>query len=295
MDISALFVTRLPRRPYCADALTSRLLIRDADAALQYRYIQPNPPLEASWIILDLTYPEAELAWQKARLPPPTMSVADPTNGHAHIYYGLKTPVGLSNLAREAPIRYAAAIQAAYRTALAARPSHDRVLARNPLHPHWRVQWHPALYELAELAQHVTLTQPRPDEVYDWERNGIVFDALRCWAYQWIRHYRQKGASTEQWYAMLLAQAKQMNTFAPPLPPRELRSIAKGIAEWTWQHLTEAGFKQLQSERGKLGGRPKTTTRDGKPWELAGISRATYYRRRAHVEQEDSMTGDSPA
>ena len=62
-------------------------------------------------------------------MPPPTLTVSNPDNGHAHLFYGLTTPVGMSDAARDAPIRYAAAVQAALLVKLCADPGYAGLIA----------------------------------------------------------------------------------------------------------------------------------------------------------------------
>jgi hypothetical protein len=280
MNTSEVFLNRLPRRPFCANDVSHGLLIRPAATAIKHRHIQPNAPLEVAWLIFDLDYTGAAFAWEKANLPPPTIAVSNPANGHAHLFYGLTTPVVVkSTAAREAPIRYANSVHAAFLARLRADPGYTNGIAKNPLHPSWRSIWVNHLYDLGELAEYVTLPKRLPRrESFGVGRNCTLFDALRSWSYQWAREYKRNGASREQWRDAVLGQATRMNNFDTPLAYSEVKALAKSVANWTWSHFDDARFSGIQSARGKLGGRPKTTTRDGEPWTELGISRATYYR-----------------
>lgn len=280
MDISSVFQTRLPRRPYCSDDLNRGLVIRPAATALRHRHIQPNAPLAVSWLVFDLDYPGAAFGWEKENLPPPSLTVINPSNAHAHLFYGLTTPVGMSNAARDAPIRYAAALQAVFQAKLNADRGYAGLIAKNPFHDAWRVIWVPHLYDLGELAEYVDLPKRRPQrEVLGLGRNCTLFDELRVWAYQWVREYQRNGASAEQWQRAVLGQAEKLNAFTVPLSLNEVKAVAKSVAKWTWRHFSDESFSIIQSARGKRGGRPATTTLDGEPWAEQGISRATYYRR----------------
>lgn len=279
MDSSTIFQARLPHRPYCSDDLSRGLIVRPAEAALRHRHLQPNAPLEVAWLVFDLDYPGAAFAWEKANLPPPTLTVSNPENGHAHLFYGLTTPVGMSDAARDAPIRYAAALQAAFLVKLGADPGYAGLIAKNPFHDAWRALWVQHLYDLGELAEYVDLAKCRPQpEALGLGRNCTMFDELRRWAYQWCREYKRSGASAEQWHRAVLCQAEKLNAFTIPLVFSEVKAVAKSVAKWTWKHFNEAAFSAIQSARGKRGGRPATTTLHGKPWTERGVSRATYYR-----------------
>jgi hypothetical protein len=281
MQAQTLFLERLPRRPYCSDNLEAGLRIRPTQTALRYRHIQPNPPLAVAWLVFDIDYdyPQAALRWDMPNHPPPTITVVNPQNGHAHLVYGLNTPVAMSDTAKDAPIRYAAAIQAAFRARLGADNGYAGLIAKNPLHPDWQVEWVNKLYDLCELAEYVSLPKRIPArESFGLGRNCTLFDELRAWAYQWIRVYKKNGASQTEWHGAIRGQAESLNQFEAPLSFSEVHAIAKSVSKWVWQHFSDVTFSALQSARGKRGGRPKTTTKDGKPWERAGLSRATYYR-----------------
>lgn len=232
--------------------------------------------------MFDLDYAGAALAWEKAHLPPPTLTVTNPENGHAHLLYGLFTPVVMSDAARDAPIRYAAALQAALLAKLCADPGYAGLIAKNPFHEAWNTQWLQQLYTLGDLAEYVSLPKrlPKRSELagVGLGRNCTLFDELRAWAYQWVREYQSNDASTAQWHSAVLGQAERLNAFDLPLAFNEVKAVAKSVARWTWLHFSDAAFSALQSVRGKRGGRPKTTTLDGSPWDLLEMSRATYYR-----------------
>lgn len=282
MDTSTIFQARLPHRPYCSDDLSHGLIVRPAATALRHRHLQPNAPLETAWLVFDLDYPGAAFAWEKSNLPSPTLTVSNPENGHAHLFYGLTTPVGMSDVARDAPIRYAAAVQAAFLVKLCADPGYAGLIAKNPFHDAWRALWVQHLYDLGELADYVNLPKHRPPrEALGLGRNCMLFDELRAWAYQWVRQYKRNDAKAEQWLRAVVGQAERLNAFPVPLAFNEVKAIAKSIARWTWRNFSDAAFSAVQSTRGKLGGRPATTTLNGAPWEEQGISRATYYRRQS--------------
>lgn len=281
MDTSSIFVSRLPRRPYCSDDPTHGLIVRPSEIALMRRHIQANPPHETAWLIFDLDYQGAAFAWESANLPPPTVTISNPANGHAHLLYGLTTPVALSDAARDAPIRYAAALQAAFLAKLSADPGYAGLVTKNPLHDAWRTIWVPHLYDLGELAEYVSLPRriPRRESV-GLGRNCDLFDELRAWTYQWVRVYKRNHASADQWHDAVAGQATRLNAFDVPLSFGEVKAIAKSVAKWTWRRFNDARFSAIQSARGKRGGRPKTRTKNGNPWAEIGVSRATYYRQR---------------
>lgn len=213
-------------------------MIRPAVTALEHRYIQPNAPLEVAWLVFDLDYVGAAFAWENANLPPPTLTVINPENAHAHLFYGLETPVVTSEAARDAPIRYAAAIQAVLLAKLRADAGYAGLIAKNPYHDVWRALWVHHLYDLGELAEWIDLPKHRAQrETYGLGRNCTLFDELRSWSYQWIREYKRNDATFAQWHSAVLAQAGNLNAFDTPLPHSEVKATAKSVAKWCWKHF----------------------------------------------------------
>ncbi len=284
-EIYEIFHKRLPHRPYCTDdPQTFGLIVRPAHMALQKRLIQPNPPCSLSWLIFDVDNENGAFAWDDALLPQPTIAISNPENGHAHLYYGLSVPVCKSFAARSHPIRYAAALEAAYREKLGADFRYGGLVAKNPFHRYWRTTWCPRLYELGELAEYVELKKlPAASvEAAGLGRNCTLFETLRNWSYRAVLPFKRSHGSEDEWSRFVREHADQLNVFVTPLSPGEVKSIAKSVARWAWREFSDHRFSAIQSARGKRGGRPRSTTRDGKPWEALGVSRATYYRKCRH-------------
>lgn len=254
----SLFRERLPRRPYCTDDLAAGLLIRARVQALQHAYIQPNPPCLLFWLVFDVDRAGAGLAWELAELPPPSWIALNPENGHAHVAYGIRVPICLTDAGRPEVARYAAAVDLAYLAALAADESYGRLICKNPCHPHWRV-WLPAgdvrLYDLGELAEYVDLAVYRDRRRHlpgiGLGRNCTLFDRLRHWAYRAINDHR--GGPWEPWIRLILAKAEGYNDFRVPLPHSEVKATAKSVGKYVWRiaPLSAARFSAKQAARGR--------------------------------------------
>lgn len=283
------FRDHLPRKPYHTDDLGDGLRIRDVQKAIEARYIQANGPTHQWWLIYDVDRSGAALDWDDRGAPPPTMTVQNPTNGHAHLIYGLAVPVRTASDGRPGPLRYAAAIDNALRVQLDADPGYTGLICKNPLNPFWRVaEWEPTLYDLAGLESWLDLTQYAdkrkrlPD--YGLGRNCNLFDRLRLWAYRAIR---QGWPDAERWYMAVLERARGYNTFDNVLNDNEVKTIARSVAKYTYRNFSAAGFSQWQAAQGRKGGqRSGEVRREGsaaeqKPWEALGLSRRAYYYRKA--------------
>ena len=282
-----LFRERLPRKPYYSDELTTGLRIADVARALGARYIQPNGPTHRHWIVFDVDHAAATLSWDDVGAPAPNITVTNKANGHAHLIYGLDTPIRTAPDGNAAPLRYAAAIEAALREKLGADMGYSGLICKNPLHEHWLVQvWEPRLYDLAWLSDYLDLSpyngrKSLPE--YGLGRNCTLFEKTRLWAYKAIR---QGWPDYPAWLAACVDRASGYNAqFEQPLPANEVRHTAKSIAKWTHQHLSPAGFREEQARRGakggkvsKGGGRPTGTRRiDWTLWEAIQCMKADGY------------------
>ena len=269
-DQLELFQSRLPSKPYCADDLASGLMIRPSATAARKKYIQANPPWLRSWLIFDIDRPGAAVAWDDALLPEPFWTSQNPENGHAHLCYGLDAPVLLGHHDRQRPMRYLAAVEQAMRVKLEADPGYSGLITKNPTHKAWRTFWHPVggLYCLDDLSEWLELPKfinkrDKPESV-GIGRNVDTFDHLRHLAYRQVRGWKvQGGRGVYVYYLNHLhdhAQQYTHNEHPSPLDVRECHHIAKSVARWTWNHFdieaSDKRFSELQSKRGKMGGRP---------------------------------------
>lgn len=263
-----LFQSRLPKKPYCSDDLGQGLLIRSATTAVQRRYIQPNPPALQAWLVFDVDRPGAAMAWEDADLPPPMWTAANPQNAHAHLAYGLEIPVVTSDAARPAPVRLAAAIEAAYRDRLGADVGYSGLITKNPLHRSWEVRWWTEeLYDLTYLSEFVDLApynrkNRRNIPEQGLGRNCLLFERLRRWAYRTVDQFRVGGMPFEAWHKAVLGKAEDYNGgFNDPLMVPEVKATAKSIANWTWTRyigrLPDEQFAAIQAERGRRSGRTR--------------------------------------
>ncbi|HIF9499253.1 TPA: replication initiation protein [Photobacterium damselae] len=292
------WLASLPTKPYCTDEL-GLMLVRPKAQAITKRYIQVNRPQFVTYLVFDVDREGAALAWYDAHLPPPYWSSTNPKNGHAHLCYRLAIPYPTSELAHLAPIKYAAAVQSAFRARLKADTGYAGLLTKNPLHNHWKtVYWSHEAYTLDYLADFVDLSghPVKGRQAIGLGRNCDTFDVVRKWAYKAIREY-WKPHYQEAWFNAVLARCEAVNlNYVQPMQPSEVRSIAKSVAKWTMTHFTPQQFSDSQARKGhkggkvggsksKGGGRPKgsvsvNSIEQIKPWEELGISRSTYFRRK---------------
>ena len=260
-----LFRERLPRKPYHTDEFTTGLSIADVSRALGARYIQPNGPTHRHWLVFVVDHAAATLSWDDVGATAPNITVTNRANGHAHLIYGLETPIRTAPDGKVAPLRYAAAIEAALREKLGADLGYSGLICKNPLHTHWLVQvWEPASYDLSWLADYLDLSPYNGRKqlpAYGLGRNCTLFEKTRQWAYKAIR---QGWPGYEAWLSAVIDRAIGYNVqFEPPLPANEVRHIAKSIAKWTHRNLTPAGFSAVQAARGAKGG--KVSKGGGRP------------------------------
>jgi hypothetical protein len=280
------FYSDLPNKPYCTDYL-GMLDIRPKAQAVKRKYIQHNQPCLVSYFVFDIDQPDAAAAWLDAGLPDPCWTSQNLENGHCHICYRLAIPFPTSDIAHIKPIRYAAAVQAALAEKLGADVGYSGLITKNPLHPHWCTRIVTEYtYKLDELAKFVDLVGFPKKKHLDQGlgRNCNIFDTTRKWAYSEIRNYWGKNYS--QWLGAVLAHCQGINNgFTEPLSHNEVKATAKSISKWTWKNMSKSGFSQVQAVRGRkgglvgAGGRKKTVTANGNPWDSMGISRRTWYRK----------------
>ena len=279
---AAVFVDRIPRRPYCSDDPAQGLLIRPQATALAYRHIQHNPPPHVSCLVFDVDrkpheqhWREGYHEWRERGLPAPHWISINPENGNYHLGYLLASPVARTSAAKLKPLRYLAAIEHVLARRLGADMGYVGLITKNPVHRDWWTTWHNhAPYPLDYLAEFcpdadlAAYSRRSRKEVGGLGRNVTVFDNVREWAYSAVRAYWRPNGY-EAWADAVRAACESANAFGReqggPLPVSEIKATAKSIARWVWNRFTPAGFSQVQAHRGAKGGRiSKRPTKNGK-------------------------------
>jgi hypothetical protein len=254
----------IPKRPYCTDDPRSGLQIRSRKSALSYKHIQYNGPNAISWFPFDIDRPDARFAAEDANLPPPTVFVGNPDNGHGHLAYLLGAPVFASNAARIGPLRYAAAVERGLRRRLGADPHYNGLIAKNPLHPDWCTEWLTAEpYDLPTLESWLFERDMRFEHrrraQFGLGRNCNLFDSLRKIAYREVLRFKKDGNRAGFAERMENLASHLNHEFQVPLGFSEVRSIARSVTKWTWHRFSVDDFSKIQSWRGRM---LRRTTRD---------------------------------
>jgi len=291
-----LFNERLPHKPYFSDDLHFGVRIAGKERAILAKYIQFNQPHAMFWLGFDVDRAGAAIDWSDRNAPAPTLTITNPENGHAHLLYALKTSIRTAPDGKMKPLRYAAAVENALRKKLEADVGYSGLICKNPNHGHWKIAvWQPELYTLDWLADSLDLSATKDKEIvadYGLGRNCTLFDKTRKWAYRAIR---QGWPDYEQWQAACFERASAYNLhFKFPMDDKEVMTLSKSIAKWTHKNFNKDSFaeyvkkthtKEIQSIRGsnggkksKGGGRPTSV---GTPWVELGISKSTWYRKKA--------------
>lgn len=252
---------RWPRKPYCTDDLTTGLRIRSYQHAIKRRYIQANPPHLRVWCLYDIDRPGGALSWEDANLPMPSWAAVNKANKHAHLAYGLSAPVLVASMeARQAPLRYLNAVEAAFREKLQGDEGYSGLITKNPQHPHWMTLMGVKCgYDLQEMAEWVDLTKFRPKQgvkvaEVGLGRNVTVFDFVRHWAYRNVKTFKQLPQGYIHWQKAVYDRCMARNgDFMHPMESREIYHIAKSVTNWTWHKFdieaSDRRFSKIQSAR----------------------------------------------
>jgi hypothetical protein len=281
------FPLYVPPRPYASDDVKSfGMKAMGKKAALKKSLIQLNGPTVQTWLSFDVDRRDAYKAAESAGLPTPNFTSVNMSNGHAHLAYLLETPVAKFNDSSMKAQNFLAGIERGLCRRLGADARYTGLLTKNPVSGTWETEWSDKPYKLHDLAAGLSKHDMRREALRQHEsglgRNCDVFDDTRKWAYSNAVSFKLAGGSLETWWDRLTEIACAHNTiFAEPMTYAECRGIAKSIAKFTWRHFSAARFSRIQSLRVQRRYIGKVTAKDSKPWEAMGISRATYYRRKA--------------
>ena len=263
-----LFSNHLPDKTRCCDDFDVDNKVRFLKDAIKKRYIQPNDFNSMQWLIFDIDRPICPDSLRNDYLvPDPTIFVSNPKNGHAHLFYLLKTAVHKNSHSSQKAIQFAAAIEFGLATKLDADMGYVGLLAKNALHADWRVlHTVPQAYELHELAESVdttALNTPLKERLnYGLSRNCSMFEEVSKWAYKAIR---QGWPDYNQWHKAVLTRTEMLNRqLEKPMDYNEYKHIAKSIAKWTHGKFSKQGFAEWQSNNGKRSGEVRAKKNEDK-------------------------------
>ena len=253
---------RWPRRPWCTDSFEDGLRIRSLKQALTKAYVQANPPHMRVWSIYDVDRAGGALAWEDANLPPPSWATVNRENAHAHLVYGLSAPVLTASMdARQAPLHYLNAVEAAFRAKLQADDGYSGLITKNPKHPLWRTLRGPTTaYELGDLACWVDLERFKTKQgvkvaEVGLGRNVTLFDFVRLWAYKNVRKFKGVQGGFVLWQKAVLDRCAARNgDFMHPMDSREVFHIAKSVTKWTWSQYAGQGKNISAAQRRRRAG-----------------------------------------
>lgn len=264
--------TWLPRAPLASNHKQGPYYRHARAEALGMAYIEANPLVMQSLVVIDSDHTDTDLAADLAGLPTPTYIATNPHTGTGHIVYGLASPVCLTDSAHRRPINLLARIEQGLTTVLDGDPAYGGRITKNPLVAPHVTLWGDELYELRDLARALgdlgALPGARnPRKTLNGSalgRNVALFDLTRDWAYRAIRPHW--GGQLTTWEADVLAYAWQHNETViandftrGPLTFNEVTHLARSIARWTWRNTTRESFHARQTALSKRASEARRT------------------------------------
>jgi hypothetical protein len=243
-----------PPRTLCTNEDITMGRYRYGEIALdEYLHVQVNPRVIQYWLIFDID-DESAFSWEDNLLPVPNIIISGPSisklgkteEGGAHLLYAIQG-VTTSLRGRRKPIAFLKYVDQGMRVKLGADEDYTGPLCKNPLHPHWKTTYlHAHEYSLNELNDFLYKPKREYGHGFDWNsvansRNCYLFHQLRFIAYKRI-NYARENWRFEDWQKHLFEVSESINNFDGfglkkeyPLKYKELQSIAKSVASWTWQ------------------------------------------------------------
>jgi hypothetical protein len=246
-NILNFFYKSLPKSLYCSDFKSANHKDVKKNAYL-YKYISPNHAHRQWCLIIDLDYPDAMMIISNPEIPKPNIICNNTDNGHSHFFYLLKKPVTKSKFTRQAPIRYAAAVESALTSILKGDEGFSGLLCKNPLCNFWETfTCNDKTFTLSELSEKLDLKfknnkVPQPI-LFGLGRNCSLFDEARVILYSDFRLFDVENRLNEfKDYAYNLCLRLNFELFPCPLPEQEVKWISTSIVKYCYSHLSKKGF-----------------------------------------------------
>ena len=232
---------------------------------------------------------------------PPTNWLVQTERG-GHLTWCLADPVAKHKAARAAPEQYLAAVSEYYAATVSADPGFGG-MGRNPTYRDARTTWgREEPYTLDQLASVVPFGWERPlVATTGIGRNVDLFGTGLRWA------GRQANASLPVLPALHAVNAEVSALHGkPPLPDAEVGDVARSIERYRerwaargwhcprWIARQAARSAMQTGKARKASASPSGSNETLRPWEAEGVSRRTWYRRRAQERGTITNTANRP-
>lgn len=256
------FVDHLEDRPsYGKEKHMSQFGPKD-QALKSGNYIQ-LPRGQHCYVGVDLDYPSAALSWMDGVYPAPTIVLWNPQNGHANLFWELKTPVFRPcdlnrHKVNRKPLNYFKDVQYGYCMSLGGDPGYTSSSIKNPYSRSWNVEWYDNVYDLPELAEYVPtnlrLVKSDEDDIFAG-RNDELFSVARKWAYRKVFELDEVSFDSAVRQFCVDYNEYSIPDHWPekgPLSMSEVSSVATGIIKWVIREKESGGFKQRLKNHGVM-------------------------------------------
>lgn len=269
------FYKNLSSAPFCTNNFEEHgVFKKHKKEAVNYEYIQYNNEAFVSALVFDIDEPMASLKWDFVDMPRPNIVMKNKSNGHAHLYYALKTPVCKTDMAKIKPLNYLSVVEKGLRRRLNADRCYTGLMTKNPLNERWQTIWgNNDAYTLDFLRDFVIDEEIKEKEEYGIGRNVVLFNAIRKSAYKEVLFFKNRF-NYEYYEKTIYTKAVIYNCENFPnnlLPENEVRSVVRSVCRWTWRNFSKERFSEIQSRRAKLPRKKSLPSITGKRDQTAKI------------------------
>lgn len=265
------FYKNLSGAPFCTNNFTDHgVFKRSKKEAVNFQYIQYNNDAFVSALVFDIDEPMGALKWEFVNMPKPNIIMKNNKNGHAHLYYALKSPVCKTNFAKIKPLNYLSVVEKGLRKRLNADRCYSGLMTKNPLNDRWQTIWGAnepySLDFLRDFVSDDVDEKVVEMEEYGVGRNVYLFNYIRKIAYREVLFFKER-MGFEHYEKLIYTKAIVFNIENFPnclLSDNEICAVIRSVCRWTWRNFSKEKFSEIQSKRARLPRKKSLEFIDGK-------------------------------